>query len=538
MRFKTIFLLSVIMHPALPQNTVAQIDTTGGGFMDLALAPARLLAAKHEFNENNMRGALTIYREILDAYPDHANALYGTAKCHYNLKKYKLALEYLDKAVNSDPDVDRDKDFFYGQIHHRLANLDKAIGYFDSYCKSVSESSGNFETAREYIHQCQFAKEMMAQPVNVKIENMTDAINSRYDDYAPSITADGKLLVFTSRRSDTKGGRIDESGDYKFFEDIYYSELDAATGTWSNSTGLNGDVNTETYDAVLSIAPNGNEIFIYKNTSTTAGDIFFSKYSAVEDKWLAPEKLPRPVNTSYYEGSVSMTADGQTLYFISEREAGMGMGDIYVSEKRGDDWSSPKNIGALVNTDYDEKFVFIHPNGKTLYFSSNGHATMGSYDIFKTEFVNGQWSIPVNLGYPVNTVNEESTFSLTRDNKTLYIAAEYDDSHGERDIYRIDVSGYDLLSGSYDVSSFGSINCVATTTDGKPLKGAHVNFFSATSDKLITQGKTDKNGMLKVNLPVNLSYRIEIKHGDKTETRELTLKSQKTAPFEELKVVF
>ena len=143
-----------------------------------------------------------------------------------------------------------------------------------------------------------------------------------------------------------------------------------------------------------------------------------------------------------------MTADGNTIYFVSERPEGEGQGDIYVSTKKGENWSSPKNLGPVVNTDLDEKFVFIHPNGKTLFFASNGHQTMGSYDIFKTEYVNGEWSVPINLGYPINTVNEESTFSLTKDNKTLMIAAEYDNSFGERDIYRIDVSKYALLSST------------------------------------------------------------------------------------------
>ncbi|MFN9970562.1 MAG: hypothetical protein ACK58T_11745, partial [Phycisphaerae bacterium] len=114
-------------------------------------------------------------------------------------------------------------------------------------------------------------------------------------------------------------------------------------------------------------------------------------------------------------------ADGKTLYFISERMEGFGLGDVYVTQKKGDSWTSPKNLGEVINTDMDEKFVFIHPNGKTLFFASNGHPGMGSYDIFKTELVNGKWSTPVNLGYPINTVNEESTFSLTMDNSTMYL---------------------------------------------------------------------------------------------------------------------
>ncbi|MBL7941938.1 MAG: PD40 domain-containing protein, partial [Flavobacteriales bacterium] len=270
----------------------------------------------------------------------------------------------------------------------------------------------------------------------------------------------------------------------------------------------------------------GKELFIYKNTVNMAGDIFVSQLDPASKMWTLPAKMDRPINTSYYEGSISMTADGNTVYFISEREAGLGMGDIYVSENKGGGWSSPKNLGSIVNTDLDEKFVFIHPNGRTLYFASDGHNTMGSYDIFKTEFVNGQWSIPINLGYPINTVNEESTFSLTRDNKTLFIAAEYDDSRGERDIYRIDVTNYGLISGSYEQSSFGSLLCTVNEENKKPIKGAVVSVYSSTGDRLVTSGKTDKMGQLKVNVPLNLSYRVDVKLGEETKSKEVVLKAK------------
>jgi tetratricopeptide (TPR) repeat protein len=504
----------------------AQRDSTGGGLFEQPFKQAKLMSARHEFNGNNMRGALTLFREVLDSEPENADALFGTAQCHYHLKKYKLSKEYLEKAIAVDPKVNDDQEFFYGEICHRLALLDDAIRHFEKFLAGKSPGSPDYKLAKEYIAQCRFATEMMAQPVDVTIENMGDVINSRFDDYTPSITADGRMLVFTSRRDDTKGRAIDEEGDYKFFEDIYYSEFNETTGQWSIAAGIEGQVNTDTYDAVLSIAPSGRELFIYKNTVNMAGDIFTSQFDAASRSWTLPVKMDRPINTSYYEGSISMTADGNTIYFISEREAGYGMGDIYVSEKKGGSWSSPKNLGPVVNTGLDEKFVFIHPNGRTLYFSSDGHNTIGSYDIFKTEFINGQWSIPINLGYPINTVNEESTFSLTKDNKTLYIAAEYDDSRGERDIYGVDVSQYALISGSYEESSFGSLVCRVTDFNKKPARGVDVAVYSASSNKLITSVKTDKTGQAKVNVPLNFNYRIEVKMDEEVRTKEVMLRAK------------
>lgn len=501
----------------------SQSDSTETGLMGQAAIPVKIIAAKHEFNENNMRGAITLYREVLAVDPVNATATYGVAQCYYNLKKYNLALEYLNKAVELNAEVNTSTKFFYGQIHHRVAELDKAISYYNDFIQQTKGSSYEKELALKYIKECEYAKEAMKNPASVGIANLGVEVNTRFEEYTPSITADGSRLYFTSRRSDTKGGEIDTKGDYKFFEDIYVSLYDEQNNTWSTAEQLPGAVNTETYDAVLSVVPDGSGLFVYKNTVTTTGDIFFSKLNEMDNEFRVAEKMPRPINTSYFESSISMTADGNTVYFISERPEGIGQGDIYVSTKKGKSWSNPKNLGKIVNTDYDEKFVFIHPNGKTLYFASNGHQGMGSYDIFKTELVNGQWSVPVNLGYPINTVNEESTFSLTSDNKTMYISAEYGDTFGERDIYQIDVSNYDLVSKGYDTGTFGQVICTVKDKNGKIAKGITVNIYQEGSNKVLFSEKTDKAGRIKASLAGNRNYKLMVMGDERNYEQSITL---------------
>ncbi len=502
----------------------AQKDSSRVGLFDAALSTPRIMAARHEFNDNNMRGAMLIYREVLQSDANNAAALYGTSECYYNLKKYKLALEYLNKALEKEPSISSESDFFRGQIYHRTAKLDDAIAAFDTFLAKEKPSTYEYELATQYRLQCLYARDMMKKPVDVSIENMGNLINSRYDEYTPSISADGNTIVFTARRNDTKGGRMDEEGDYKYFEDIYYSNYDETTKEWSQSIAVEGELNTETYDAVLSIFPSGNGMYVYKNTVSSTGDIYFSEYRPGTKEWSAAQKMPRPINTSYFEGSISMTADGTTVYFVSERPEGEGQGDIYVATKKGESWTSPKNLGAVVNTDLDEKFVFIHPNGKTLFFASNGHQTMGSYDIFKTEYVNGEWSVPINLGYPINTVNEESTFSLTKDNKTLMIAAEYEDSFGERDIYKIDVSKYELLSGDYAKSTAGQILVSCTYMAGEPAKNVLIEAYYVSNNKLVTSVETDKAGRAKLNLPGNETYKIVTSIDDFKDEKVIDLK--------------
>jgi tetratricopeptide (TPR) repeat protein len=533
--------LLLLMVMSMTTVCSAQKDTTSNG-LDGAITPAIILSARHEFNINNMRGALNLYREVLASDPKNATALYGTAQCHYNMKKYPLALDYVWKAIANNRSIA--SDLFIGQIYHRTAQLDSAIFYFNKFSQSVGKNSSDYADAQEYIAQCLFAKELMLRPAKVDITNLGDAINSRFDDYTPSITADGKRLIFTARRSDTtkwtdEDNGIDEKGDHKFFEDIYFSDFDETTGEWNQALKAEGKVNTPLYDAVLSIFPDGSGMYVYKNTVTSTGDIYVSKYNKTSNEWREAEKLDRPINTSYFESSISMTADGNMVYFVSERPEGMGQGDIYYSVKKGDKWSNPKSIGKVINTNRDEKFVFIHPNGKTLYFSSNGHPGMGSYDIFKTELVNNEWSVPVNVGYPINTVNEESTFSLTSDNKTLYIAAEYEKGFGERDIYKIDLTNYPLLSAGYETGSFGQVICTVADTKGAFIKGATVKIYNNLTGKLVTEVQTDKLGRAKISLQADQNYKAEITLDDAIKSEIFELPMTKDGPtIHKIDVVF
>lgn len=545
MRLLLTFLSLVFFLQAGAYGHFIAVPDTGGteeaGFFGSAANRAKLVAAKHEFNESNMRGALTIYREILETEPQNSSALYWTARCHYALKRYDLAKKYLDRAVEIDPEVQTNINFFYGMIHHRLAELDLAI---ESYSKFLQLNKGKdafeVEEAERFIAQCRYAKKMMERPVNVTIENMGPVVNTRFDEYAPAVTADGKLLLFTSRRSDATGGEIDEGGDYKFFEDVYFTEWSVERSDWVEARGVDGEVNTADYDAVLSVAPDGSSMYIYRNNAGSAGNIFISRYNPLEKSWYAPEQMPRPISTSYFESSCSITADGSTFYFISERPEGLGQGDIYVAKRQGNGWSKPENLGKLINTELDEKFVFIHPNGRTLYFASDGHQTMGSYDIFRSEYVNGQWSVPINLGFPINTVNEESTFSLTGDNKLMYIAAEYADALGERDIYRVDVSRYPLLSSSYDKSSYATVIIDAVDAQGRPVKSADVSVVYANEPvRVVISGKSDKAGRWKLNLPLGESYLVRGIDGKRTTQCELIVPaSQSTTETLPLRLEF
>jgi tetratricopeptide (TPR) repeat protein len=510
----------------------SQSDSTITGDVDVAANATKMLTAEHEYINGNMRKSLTLYREVLANDPGNYKAQLGEAECYYNLKKYPDAFKSLDKATKLKKGEERKElILFYAKCFHRTGELDKAIEKYNAYLKLEKPKSYEAEEAAKYIRECEFAKRKMERPADVTISNLGGAINSRLEEYAPSITSDGKFMVFTSRRDNTTsppermGKNIDERGDYKFYEDIYYSTKDSVTGEWSDCEKLPGGVNTNFHDAVLSIVPDGSMIYVYKNDGDNAGDIFFSKRG--ETKWREAERLPKSINTSYFEGSVSQTADGKRLYFISERMGGLGRGDIYFSEKSGSGWGKPTSMGPVINTPYDEKFVFIHPNGKTLFFASEGHLGMGSYDIFKTELVNGVWSKPINLGYPINTVNEESTFSLTADNKNMYIAAEYKDSYGDRDIYKIDVSRYALMSEGYEQSVYAQLIAIVVDVNGKAYKGVKISVEDLDTGE-IQIGSTDKAGYCRVNVQGGKTYKVTAEKDEKKFTEDVSIELKKS----------
>jgi len=422
---------------------------------DANLSLGQKVKIKKQLNEGrnlvyaqDYRGAYTIFKKILSIDSDNAEANFRSGQCLSALGKPKLGKKYSLKALSIDSAVNEEVYFVLGESYHRLGELENAKKYYRVFkSKSKPKTWEDYDIDR-LIAQCDYAKLMMQTPVDVTITNMGSAINTFNPEYSASVSANGKVLVFTSRRADTKGGQVDEQSDNLYFEDIYISLWNDTTKEWSKSKPVQGSVNTERHDAVLSISPDGRSLYVYKNIlgETKSGDIYSAR-AGKENKFGTPKTIDegRNVNSSYFEGSASVTTDEQVIYFVSDRPGGNGQADIYTARRQGDKWSKPVNVGDSINSEGDEKGVFVHPDGQTIFFVSNGHNSLGSYDIFVSRRVDGNWTKAQNLGYPINTVGEERTFSITADGKTAYISAEYDDSKGSSDIYVIDLTKLNLL---------------------------------------------------------------------------------------------
>ncbi len=420
--------------------------------LDKGIIAEKMFQAKGKFIAGDYRGAISIYREVIDQNAKHIMAHYYSGEAHLSIKHYDLALEYAKKAKEliTDKQV-KELDYLFGKIYQKLAMHDDAIKHFETYRVGLSEKLIVDEEVDLMIAQCKKAKEMEANPnKDITVTKMGPEINSPTDDFGLVPAPDGKTLFFTSRRSDTQGAAVDLMGDFKFFTDIYVSTWDSVNGKWNEADNdLAGDLNTEYHESVNYISPDGLTMLIYRNIidATKSGDIYLSKKSIKTKKWGKPKSFDKKIiNTTFWESSACLTADGNTIYFLSERLGGEGESDIYTATKVGGKWTNPVSVGSTINTRYDENTVYVTPDGRWMFFSSRGHNSMGGYDIYRSENQAGVWSTPVNLGAPINTVDDDLHFVLTVDKKKAYMSTITEHGKNEREIFEVDLSKVDVLT--------------------------------------------------------------------------------------------
>lgn len=406
------------------------------------------LKAEYLLEKDDYINALEIYKSLLSYDSLNANILFKIGFCYLNLNSPKdkcKSLYYLSKAINNvniNSDVSNPYEnsapiecFYYlAKSHHLCGNPFEALKIIDSLSFLINQYDIKFnediKTLRSYLEN--YIKQLN-NPLQVIFTNLGDSINSDYDDHSPVVSADGKLLIFTSKRPNEYNIKTE---DNQYFEDIYISFK--INNKWTKAKPIK-EINTPKHDASIGLSPDGQYLFIYRDDSNIFypqdGNIYYSK--ATEVGWSLPIKLT--INTKYNENHASLSADGNELYFSSNKPGGYGGMDIYVSKKLPNgEWGLPINLGPSINTDKDEICPFIHPDGSTLFFSSNSNSSIGGFDIFFSEKnENNEWSEPTNLGYPINSPFDDVFFILTPDGKHAFYATEREDSRGRTDIYYI-----------------------------------------------------------------------------------------------------
>jgi outer membrane protein OmpA-like peptidoglycan-associated protein len=378
------------------------------------------------YGKKDYKKALELYLQAIDSNPDDAaiNLKIGLSYLYSETKS--KAAKYISKSYRLNPNINDEIDYHLGVAFQNTNEFNKAIEHFEQFKK---KKSGLAAIADKKISECQIADSLSQYELNVVIENMGQGVNTSLHDYSPIISSDGNTLIFTSNRSDDE--KLIKAK--KNFEDIYWSKKSG--NSWDTPKKISPNLNQEYNDAAASLSPDGKTLFLYYEEG--AGDIYISRFE--NGDWTKPTPLNKNVNTSmYWETSASITADGKRLYFASNRPGGLGELDLYVSEldAKGQ-WAKAVNLGPVINTVENEDAPFIHPDGVTLYFSSDGHPNLGNSDIFVSTLAGGKWKKPENLGWPINTWEYDGFFTVSADKKKGYYSTMKEGGIGETDIYSI-----------------------------------------------------------------------------------------------------
>jgi outer membrane protein OmpA-like peptidoglycan-associated protein len=446
------------------------------------------------------------------------------------------SIKYLKKAFKAKPDVSPDIRLMLGRAYHQVLDFDNAILEYSEYVKTLSpkEIAGKKPIVDQYIIECRNGMELVAKPKRLVVLNLGKGINSEDDDYDPVITRDEKTMFFTSRRMhDEKSPR--NPADNKFYEDIYQSVN--MGGEWKDAVRFDVKINkkkNKENNAAVAISPKNDELFIYVGKSRS-GDIFSSKFK--DGKWTSPGPLSGKVNTPARETSMCLSSDGRTMYFCSnDPKTTLGGSDIYVSVKdEKGKWQKPKNIGQTINTRSDEIAVNISYNDSTLYFSSKGHKSMGGYDVFKSTLnETGLWSQPENMGYPINTADDDIFFWEAKDGRTAYYSSIRESGLGGKDIYKVIFLGAEkeMLQSDENIPVLGTIppfeNIFFTIPDkievdtSITMKGrifdnenqksvtAKLELIDPDQSRSVATAISDTGGHYSIKVPAPKQYGVEI----------------------------
>lgn len=326
---------------------------------------------------------------------------------------------------------------FVGEAYHFNYQFDEALEKFNEF-KNILDPN-NKEGIKEIdrlIRISNQGKRLVANPIQLKITGI-GTLNTEYSEYRPKLNGEENTLYFTSRRPSISNNETDYDG--KSFEDIYLSRKNS-TNQWSSPELLSSQLNSPSHDACLYVKPDNSYMIVYRvNENTSSEGAIYETYRDGED-WSELKLITAEVNSRYWETDVNISANGTIMFFTSNRPGGQGGRDIWMMKKLpSGEWAKVQNLGNAINTPYDEESPYIHPDGKTLYFSSKGHTTMGGFDIFKSELQpDDTWGVPENMGYPLNTTGDDVFFIPNLDGTKGYFSSYRKEGKGEQDLYELE----------------------------------------------------------------------------------------------------
>jgi len=415
-------------------------------------------------------------------------------------KRYSDAANNYRRAVQIDSLAYKPVYFSLASSEFMTGEYENALIHYNNYLNQDNISEKNRQEALKNMKNCLFAIEAMKNPVPFSPVSVGDGINSGDDEYWPSITADGQTLMFTRElKSAVRAGVRGNSQ-----EDFYISYSNG--NTWQKAVNAGNPLNTAQNEGAQSLSSDGSYMFFTaceRPGGMGSCDIYFSAFN--DGKWSFPVNLGSPVNTSRWETQPSISADGKVLFFSSNRPGGIGGKDIWysVSDQKGK-WKEPVNLGEKINTEGDEMSPFIHFDGKTLYFSSNGLPGMGGFDIYRTRMLDDTtWTEPLNLGYPINTFNDEMGLVIESGGQKAYFSSKRDNETG-KNIYSFN------LPESVRPDPVAYFKGKVTDRENGKMLISDFELINLSTGKPVLKNTTDKNGNFLVCLPSGFNYALNV----------------------------
>lgn len=452
---------------------------------------------------NKFETSLALFQKALVEEPTFLEALKNAGNACYELRRDSAAVAYYLEVIELKPDFDPGVYKRMAEVEQMLMRYEEGFKHITIFLDNPKVTGTTRKNALHLQQSLEYAKEAIKHPVEFNPLNMGETINSPLSEYFPSLSADNEVMVFT-RKIEINGASPTAEEIFRLQEDFFMSVYD--TAGWSIAKNVGAPVNTKLNEGAQSISADGNNL-VYTMCNHPLGfgscDLYYSTKTG--NVWSEPANCGRTINSADWDSQPSISADGKYLYFCSTRPGGLGGYDIWVSVRNEKGYlEKPVNLGAPINTPNDEQCPFIHSDGRTLYFSSDGHPNFGGRDLFYAKLgTDNTWQQPVNLGYPINSATDEITLTVSRDGETAYFASDKADGFGGLDIYQFNMP----TSLRPDPVTYVK----ATVRDEKtklPLKSKVQLIDIETSDTLVTYQTENITGEFLVCLPIGKKYAL------------------------------
>jgi len=447
-----------------------------------------------KISDNRFDDAISYFLQAIYLDSNYIDAFLSLAGVYQEIKKNDLGIEYYEKAIRKDTAATKVFKLPLANNYAGIGNFDKALSVVNEYLSNpkLGEASRKAGEYRKKTFEFALAQEKKNGPRQFAPTNLGDKINSSVSEYFPCLSIDGKEFFFTRR---VRG----------YDEDFFSAKWDGKD--WIKASPLSGNVNTDENEGAQMISQDGEWlVFAACNRKDGWGscDIYIS--FKTPQGWSEGLNLGGKINTDQWESQPCLSPDKRDLYFASRREGGYGGSDIYVSHLQlNGEWTTPENLGPQINTSADESCPFIHADNQTLFFTSAGLLGYGEDDLFYArKGPKGDWSVPENLGYPINTIYKEGTLFIAADAKTAYYASDRSDSKGGLDIYSF------ILPENIRPNK--TLWVKGQVFDKKTTKGlpSAVELIDLNTKQMISKVQTDEKGNYLITLPVGKDYAFNV----------------------------